>query len=1428
MKVSKGSPSPLGATWDGAGVNFAIYSENAEGVLLCFFEASESKEESKTFRIIERTTNVWHIYISGVMPGQLYGYRFVGPFNPSKGHIFNPKKLLLDPYTRAIGRDPKYHSSLYCFKNENKSQEIDDQDNAPHAPLGVVVDSAFSWGDDRPLKIPWNETIIYETHLKGFTAMHPDVDESLRGTYLGFASDPVLDYLKKLGINTIEFLPVQHFIPEHDLVKKGLTNYWGYNTLAFFAPSLHYSSGSRGKDALQEFKIMVRTLHKAGFEVILDVVYNHTAEGDHNGPTLSLKGIDNKNYYRLMSDNPLYYEDFTGCGNTLNMTNPFVLQLIMDSLRYWITEMHIDGFRFDLASALARELHDVDKLGAFFDIIQQDPLISQVKLIAEPWDLGEGGYQVGKFPSGWAEWNGKYRDRIRHFWNRSDHNIGKVATRLAGSSDLYGSEDRKPHASINFITCHDGFTLRDLVSYSEKHNEANLWNNTDGTDNNISYNCGIEGDTDDLDIIYLRLKQQKNLLTSLFVSQGVPMILAGDEINRTQKGNNNPYCQDNDTNYMNWELDDRAEELLSFTGELIKLLKGNEVLRRASFFRGEHLHETGMKDILWIHPSGREMNDDDWNSNSTHCLGMLLPARPLPHNDTGNDTLFVIFNASVKNIEFKLPKFPVLRWFLRLGTADNKVVIISRDESYDLEAQSIAIFQPERRKGDRRQGGMAGVRESRTISIRGAVNRLAEFYGILGEFTDLSGCVHALSTEQKQRVLEAMGIQMDSEETANRALIHAKTSVWYRYLDPAFVMKVSDEKHVIDLHIPEKKKADYSISILLENDDGEYNYPLSDIDCTIVEKKKIDDTGWERLKLSLPEKLPEGYHLLKLNDGPDSVAESRLVAVPDTAFLRDDFYERKEKGIAVQLYALRSKRNLGIGDFSDLSELGKVAAETGFSVIGISPIHALFMSRPERHSPYYPSNRRQLHPAYLDIFSIPEWVESEHAQKIFDSEEFQKWLKEEKKNEIIDYDSVYQRKLQILGILYADFIRIHGNKKTSRWNDFVEFKKREGRDLFLQALYDTADEVYAPIGLPGDILDEQSDNYRKFLELNGERVDFFIYLYWNTVQQFEQLVVDLRACGISLYVDLAVGSAPDGAEVMTAPDVYAQNARAGAPPDPFSPSGQNWGLAVWSPHRLKKMRYEPYIRLLRANMTENGIIRIDHAMMLFRLYWQIEGGDALGAYMQYPHEDLLGILALESRRKKCAVIGEDLGTVPGEIKHELQRHNILSWKVLYFEKNWPDPSFLGHEGYPSLSVATVNTHDLPTLCGFWADQDISERVKLNLLGDDNNIENVKRERARDRLELMRLVSDGDFNEGENPPEKMTPELAAKLHAFLMKTRCGLVLISMHDLIGELKQPNLPGTVEEYPCWKMRHSVSLEELKENSFFKAISNAIQISE
>jgi isoamylase len=700
-----GHPYPLGATWDGEGVNFALFSENATGVELCLFDHPDQEKETHAIRIEERTNQVWHVFLPEARPGQLYGFRVSGPYDPQAGHRFNPNKLLIDPYAKAFHGDLRWSDSMfgYTIGHPDADLSFDERNNASLVPKSVVVEQAFTWGEDKPLRRPWSETVIYEMHVRGFTAKHPLIREALRGTYAGLAARPVIEYLQRLGVTAIELLPVHAFVADKHLVDKGLTNYWGYNTIGFFAPELRYAT--HPEHAVNQFKTMVRTLHSAGIEVILDVVYNHTAEGNHLGPTLSFRGIDNAAYYRLMPDQPRYYLDYTGTGNTLNVQHQRTLQLIMDSLRYWALEMHVDGFRFDLAAALARELHDVDRLGGFLDIIQQDPVLSQLKLIAEPWDIGEGGYQVGNFPAGWAEWNGKYRDTIRRYWKGDGGQANELAYRLSGSSDLYEGSGRKPFASINFVVAHDGFTLRDLVSYDQKHNDANQEDNKDGSDDNQSWNCGVEGPTDDPAIRELRARQQRNMLATLLLSQGVPMICGGDEIGRTQHGNNNAYCQDNEISWFNWDISSEEQALFTFTSSLIMLRAAHPVFRRRQFFQGRSIYGADIKDLSWFRPDGQEMTEDDWNQGYVRCLGVRLAGDRIEEKDhLGNpildDTFLLLINAHHEPIQFMLPTPPAnVQWQLVLNTFQDVMPahapLITEGDYYNLKGRSLALMQIE-------------------------------------------------------------------------------------------------------------------------------------------------------------------------------------------------------------------------------------------------------------------------------------------------------------------------------------------------------------------------------------------------------------------------------------------------------------------------------------------------------------------------------------------------------------------------------------------------------------------------------------------------------------------------------------------------------------------------------------------------------------
>jgi glycogen operon protein len=663
MRIWPGSPHPLGATWDGEGVNFAIFSEHATSVELCLFDTPEAAEPSAQVSMAAATDRVWHAYLPDVRPGALYGYRIDGPYKPEEGHRFNPAKLLIDPYAKAVSGTIRWSDELFGYTIGDPAVDLsqDPRDSAGAMPKCVVADPAFTWGDDRAPNTPWNRTVIYECHVRGMTMRHPGVPEDLRGTYLGLASDPIIDHLVSLGVTAVELMPTHQFVADRHLVERGLTNYWGYNSIAFLAPHVGYATGGLGQQ-IGEFKSMVRTLHRAGLEVILDVVYNHTGEGNHLGPTLSLRGIDNASYYRLNPDDPRYHVDFTGTGNSLNIMHPRAMALIMDSLRYWVTDMHVDGFRFDLAPVLVRG-YEAGHPSAFFEIIQQDPVLSKVKLIAEPWDVGPDGYQLGRFPPGWSEWNGAFRDAIRRFWRGDPGQVPELASRLTGSSDIYAPSGRRTYASVNFVTCHDGFTLTDLVSYEQRHNEANGEDNQDGASDNLSRNWGVEGPSPSVRIERARDRMKRNLLTTLMFSQGVRMILGGDEIGRTQDGNNNAYCQDSEISWVDWDVGETGTALYAFTRDLISIVEDNPILRRRDFFTGKSIGDQA-RDVMWVRPDGEMMTEEDWQDTENRSIGMLLPGRAADEIDfrgrlVKSNSLLLLLNASTRSRSWTLPR---LEW----------------------------------------------------------------------------------------------------------------------------------------------------------------------------------------------------------------------------------------------------------------------------------------------------------------------------------------------------------------------------------------------------------------------------------------------------------------------------------------------------------------------------------------------------------------------------------------------------------------------------------------------------------------------------------------------------------------------------------------------------------------------------------------------
>tara|TARA_Y100001954_G_scaffold239603_1_gene316480 strand:+ start:10510 stop:14739 length:4230 start_codon:yes stop_codon:yes gene_type:complete len=1401
--------------------------------------------------------------------------------------------VLLDPYARAIGRDLTWHPSLYGWKYPDKLDTPDYTDSAPYVALGAVVDASFTWGDDRPPRIPWEDTVIYEAHVKGFTMRHPEVSPELRGTYLGFCSEPVLDYLKSLGVTSVELLPVHHSISEHALVRKSLSNYWGYNTLAYFAPCSRYAVGRRETDALYEFKTMVRTLHQAGLEVILDVVYNHTAETDHTGPTLSFRGIDNQAYYRLQPGAPHLYQDFTGCGNTLNMNNPRVLQIIMDSLRYWVTEMHVDGFRFDLASALARELFEVDRLASFFDIISQDPVLSRVKLIAEPWDLGEGGYQVGNFPGQWAEWNGQYRDSIRRFWNLRQSRVATTVTRFAGSSDLYASAGRKTSASINYITAHDGFTLHDLVTYNERHNESNLWDNTDGHEDNLSHNCGVEGETDDAEVKARRMRRKKALLATLLTSQGVPMLLAGDERGRTQRGNNNAYCQDNSISHVDWKVTEEASDLLDWVRQLIELRKRNEVLRRKNFLFGYDPGGSEIKDVYWLNPQGDELDESQWHERGT-AFSVVLPSEFGRRADLKRvlqgHSLFICFNPEDRALRFRMPTLFHANWTCVLcseGTySDNGDPHIQHRELppgawFTLGAEGVCVFEAEKGWLDRELD-----RQSREPELQ----RLADELGILRTFTDLTGRTHNLEGLRLEKIIREMLPDLEEGFKPDEVRLELKRQNWNDALDSSvvcFQSELDTEEGYVQIRMPQEERDGNSLTIMFESGESFKHIPIQE------DWKRgstvLDDIRYFAYHVPLPGDLKPGYYILELLKEGITMDKGLLVISPDHCFVEpsgqpeagarpdspadshsdaelgsnengptgksqsensaghqrevngpsDQILGRqwddgvRRTGVTLQLYSIHSSRSVGAGDFHDLLDLGLQLAEDGYEVLGLSPLHALFLNRPELRSPYYPSTRKQLHPFYIGPALLPEWRSVSDGERLLKEAAF---IPEDLR---IDYGLSMKKKLELLEKAHHAF-QTTGDPEVLHRKDQMQSYIRRNPELRDHAMFELLLEI--------DVNGSEEERVWKAGKTDAEirqryagRLGFYEYLFWAARDQFDTVCRLLAEKGLRLYTDVAVGVATDGADHRSIPELYAKKARAGAPPDLFAPTGQDWGIGVWNPLVLKRKAFRPFRDLLRANMIRDGFVRLDHVMWLFRLFWVHP--DA-GTYVYYPYRELTALLCLESHLNRCTVIGEDLGTVPQEIEDILRKRHMLSWKVVFFERN-QDGSLCDTRDYPGLSVATLNTHDLPTWNGYWMGIDILDRKQCHRFRRDEDADEALEERKQDRQMILRYLLEHGLidpvrknslqdladqaaryasGDGKSPNKEDLLDLTVAIHRALARTSSRLALVSLNDLTGDFHQPNMPGTVDEYPNWKILSPLSVEDLRQGDYYRAITEAV----
>ncbi len=1326
--VGPGLPEPPGVQADATGVNVAVFSAHAEAIVFCLFDDDDA--EVARIALPARTGDVFHGHIAGVSAGARYGLRAFGPWAPGEGNRFNPAKLLLDPFATAIDRPFRLDPSLFDGESPNPA------DSAAAMPKALVAARDEPFAPQRP-PFDWDGQVIYELHVRGFTMLHPEIPPALRGRFAALGHPAAVEYLRRLGVTSVELMPTAAWIDERQLPPLGLANYWGYNPVALLAPDPRLAPGG-----WPEVRAAVAALQAAGIAVLLDVVLNHLGEGDHLGPTLALRGLDNASYYRLRPDDPARYIDDTGCGNVLALDRPPGLRLAMAALRGWVLRAGVDGFRFDLASVLGRRGDGFDPAAPLLAAIAQDPLLSVRGLIAEPWDVGPGGYQLGAFPAGWGEWNDRYRDTVRRFWRGEPGLPGELATCFAGSADLFAPRHRPLSRSINFVTAHDGFTLADLVAYTAKQNRANGEENRDGTDANFSWNNGVEGPSEDPAVNEARGRDARALLATLLLSRGTPMLSMGDECGRSQGGNNNAYAQDNSLTWLGWAGADRA--LAAFAGRLVRARRDCPALTGALPLTGLAVDASLIPDVAWLLPDGRSPAPEDWHRPDNRTLVASLYA---PGNASGSRAL-VVLHAGPSEVEVSLPPPRAGQaWHCVLDSAEP-----ARDgqaaSPFAVAGRSVVLLAEAADERGPRPGATDEARE-----------RLAREAGIAPIWWDIAGRRHDVGLETKCHLLAAMRLPAASPSDIADSLARLDAARAASPLPPALVVRAA-----ASITVPLGPSARGGWLSLAREDGGEARFPLPPN---------------EARQVVLPP-LPLGRHLLRLEGCPGALCH--LAVVPPRCHLPDMLAAGGRRfGIAAHLYALRREGDQGIGDFTTLAALAAAAAGQGAAMVGLNPLHARFPEAPDRASPYHPSDREFLDPIYIDVAALPGATEGPFAGLVA--------------QDTVDYPGVWAAKR---GILEAAFAAGGADDPS-----FEEFLAAGGETLRRFAIFAAIAE------------EERSTHWRKWPEAlrhpRAAGVAGFAAAHASRVRfaAFQQFVADrqLAAAGrsglaLGLYRDLAVGAAADGAEAWRRQDMLLAGVSIGAPPDPFSTAGQVWSLPPPDPLAMAREGYAGFAALLAANMRHAGALRIDHAMGLQRLFLVPDGAAARdGAYLAYPLAELLGQLALESTRAGCLVVGEDLGTVPAGLPEALAEANVLSYRVLWFERD--GAAFRPPARWPALAAACVSTHDLPTLAGWWGADDIAERSALGLL-DAAAAAQALAERARDKAALLTLLGEeGLLERTEDAGAPISPALARAVHALIAVSPALLALVQADDLAGERLAVNLPGTDRERANWRRR-------------------------
>ena len=1299
MRVGPGHPEPLGVTPAAGGANVAVYSAHASAIELSLFDAAGAVETARVARPA-RTGDVRHGFVEGLAGGARYGLRAHGPYAPHDGHRFNAAKLLVDPYARALDRPFALHPAMY---GAGAADDVrDDTDSAPYVPKAIVAPWPAAAAEPR-LRVPWSETVVYELHVRGFTRLHPDVPEPLSGTCAGLAHPAAIAHLTRLGVTTVELMPLAAAIDERHLLERGLTNYWGYNPVAPFVPDPRLAPGG-----MAEVRDCVAALHAAGLEVILDVVLNHTGEGDARGPTLSLRGLDNLTYYRTLAGDRARYADDTGCGHAVALDRPPALRLAMDALRHWAQAAGVDGFRFDLGTTLGRRDDGFDPAAPLLQAIAQDPLLRDLKIVAEPWDVGYGGYRLGGFPAPWGEWNDRFRDAARRYWRGDAGTVGELATRLAGSADVFAARARPPSRSVNFVAAHDGFTLADLVAYGRKHNEANGEDNRDGTDANLSWNHGVEGQTTDPAIAAARARDVRNLLATLLVARGTPMLAMGDELGRTQHGNNNGYAQDNATTWLDWARADR--DLAACAARLVAVRRAHVALRADRWLDGTPQDDTGIADVEWRHPDGRPMGDA-WTRADVRALVAVFSTTATAAVDA--DRVAIAFNAGDAPATVRWPDARAgFAWCALVDTSsptgDPASATVDAAPATVVPGHAV-VAVAEEALNDARRGGQAPTQDE--------LDRLAAAAGIAADWWDVGGTRHVVNADTQRALLAAMGFPAATRDDAR--------------------------SHLAALAALRTPAAD-----------GER----------------------AAARCYLPDALRAGA---------------------------------RRFGLAAHLYALRRAGDIGVGDFTTLARAAEATARAGGSLVGVNPLHALFGEDRERASPYHPSDRRFLDPLYIDVAAVPDLAVSAEARALLDR--FAPRITGLEARSHVDYAGVWDVKRAVLAACFAAFAQRAPDDALAA--EFDRFVAAGGTSLARFALFEAIAATHPRVPWqqwPDGLRTPDARGAAAFAAHHAPAVRFALYLQWQADRQLAAAAARARQAGLAFgfYRDLAVGAAPDGAEVWANPAAFACGVSIGAPPDPFSPSGQVWCLPPPNPHAIRASGAAGWRELLAANMRHAGALRIDHVMGLARLFWVPDGATATdGAYVDYPLALQLSVLAQQSASARCIVVGEDLGTVPDGFRDRLAAADVLSYRVLWFERE--GAGFLPPGGYPPRAVACVSTHDLPTIAGWWRGADVDEKEALGLLAadaaaaarSDRQAERGMLATALDRAGIARV----------DPAAAPDAALAAAIHGFIGAAPSALAVAQADDLAGATTALNLPATDQARPNWRRRIDVDVDAL-----------------